>query len=101
MEFTTVTPSNHPRHTIKGTVLARAITGRYSRFLVEMVRTLDANRELDVLFRVRDAHAVTDGEIRQMMAEGNPGPYSPVVGSFPTEDAALAWIKDVDIRTGK
>lgn len=86
LEWRTVTPSCDRKHMVKGTVLESAIMpGCHSRYLVESVRTYDADRNADAYYRVRDAALVSDAEIR----EGKP---SPIVGTFETLDAALEFI---------
>lgn len=65
-------PSNSPRYLVKGTVLATAYAGRHRRFLIEEVRTREADGFAGCSWRVRDAEAVSDAEVRA-------GKFSPVV----------------------
>ena len=76
----TVTSYNDPKYPVKGTVLSSALYGPNSRFLIEEVRALTADRQQTATYRVRDAHGITDAEVR----EGKP---SPIVfrGDLPTD----------------
>ncbi len=66
----TVTSYDGPKYQVKGTVLSSALYGPNSRFLIEEVRALTVEREQKAVYRVRDAHGVTDAEVR----EGKPSP---------------------------
>lgn len=86
MDWIIVTDSKNQKYNVKGTVLSYFLCGKHSRFKVEMVRTLDKNRDLDVLFRVRDAEAISDAEIRE-------GKVSPVVATFATQEEAMSFVE--------
>lgn len=65
LSWRTITPSNNPKFTVKGTELAQAIVpGTNSRFAIVEVRTIDADRFLSVTYYVRDAKTVSDAEVR-------------------------------------
>lgn len=73
----------NPGFLIKGRVLSVAKRGDCSRFLIEEYRIYSdgvANRA----YRVRDAEAVSDAEIRQ-------GKSSPVVACFDSDFEAIAF----------
>lgn len=72
LAWRTVTSSNSSKFGVKGTVLASALYGPQSRWAIEEVRTLDEDRQWSTAYRLRDAHGVTDAEIRE-------GKSSPVV----------------------
>jgi len=90
----TVTPSNDPRHWIKGTIIDRSIPhGFHSRWAIYAVRTISFETDgagtrstlYDVRYRVHDATTVTDAEVRQ-------GVEARAVGSFATLDEAERFI---------
>lgn len=56
--------SRDPKFTVKGHALAVTLYGPNSRFAVYEVRTLEADGELGIAYRVHDAHRVTDAEVR-------------------------------------
>lgn len=86
LNWRTVTGERNPRFLVKGTVLANALCGDNSRFLIEEVRAYP-DGEIDRAYRVRDAHCVTDAEIRD-------GKRSPVVATFSDEVRAVRWCRE-------
>lgn len=65
MNWRTITHSQSPSFMVKGTELARAVLPNCrSRFCVYEVRCLDADRQPDVFFRLRDAETVSDEDVR-------------------------------------
>lgn len=57
--------SRDPKFTVKGHALAVTLYGPASRFAVYEVRTLEADGELGIAYRVHDAHRITDAEVRE------------------------------------
>lgn len=85
LNWRTVTPSLDRQSMVKGTVLECVSAGKNRRFLVESVRTYDADRNADAYYRVRDAEKVSDADVRQ-------GKRSPVVFTSDSLDACLAFV---------
>jgi hypothetical protein len=94
LNWRTVTGERNSAFLVKGTLLATALYGRNSRFLIEEVRAYP-DGEIDRAYRVRDAHCVTDSEMRE-------GKSSPVVGRFASEvdavNACNRWLQEDDAR---
>lgn len=77
-----------PKYMVKGHVLATAFApGTHSRFMIEEVRRMNADRSMGVAYRVRDAATVSDAEVRD-------GKMSKVVFYADTIDDCLSWIDD-------
>lgn len=73
LSWRSVEPSHSQRFLVKGTVLAVAyVPGTLSRFLIEEVRTREADGFAGTTYRLRDAEKVSDADVRR-------GVYSPVV----------------------
>ena len=70
----------------KGTELATAIYGQFSRFQICDVRSYDADSRTYTghVYSVRDAHTVNDAEVKA-------GVRPKVVASFEDLDAAIAY----------
>lgn len=99
MNWRTIVPSREPAHLVKGTEIDVCIPdGFRSRFAVYGVRAYEANPDwtsasiaepryhATMHYHVRDAHRISDAAVK---AGGRP----PVIGTFETLDAALAFIE--------
>lgn len=87
LDWRTVCPSNDRKHLVKGTELESCIPpGFASRFRIASVRTYDADRNADALYRVYDAETVNDAQVREGILPAS-------VGQYPTLEAALAAIE--------
>lgn len=88
LNWRTMRGERHPQYWVKGTELAAATFGPHRRFMIVAYRIyMDAERlEPDRRFRVRDAHKVSDEQLRA-------GGRSPIVGDFATEDEAIAFCR--------
>jgi hypothetical protein len=87
LNWRSLTSDRDSRHTfmVTGTELSVApVPGYQSRFCLYEVRSYDAAGEADRVFRVRDAATVTLAQVRE-------GVRPAVVGTFDSEDAALAF----------
>jgi len=68
LKWRTVTHSNDARFLIKGTELSVAVVpGTRSRFQLCEVRSRDADGHPDRVYMVRDAHAVTDAQVKSVV----------------------------------
>lgn len=87
LKWRTVTHSQDARFLVKGTELSVAIVpDTLSRFQICEIRSYYADGQPDRVYMVRDAHAVTDDQLRA-------GVRPPVVERFMDLDAALIWCK--------
>lgn len=64
LNWRNVTPSNSTKFLVKGTELNVALCGPLSRFQICEVRAYDAERNADREYVVRDAHTVSDADVR-------------------------------------
>lgn len=88
MEWRTVTGSNHPKFMVKGTELSNAIVpGVLSRFQVCEIRSYDKDGHADRYYAVRDAHTVSDAEVKA-------GVRPHIVANFTTLDEALKFCQN-------
>ena len=58
------TPSNHPKFLVKGTELNTKVCGKLSRFQLCEIRSYNNDGFADRIYCVRDAHTVSDNDIR-------------------------------------
>lgn len=66
LNWRTIAGANHPRFLVKGTELASAvIPDCLSRFVVYEIRTYDAENNADRCYVIRDAHTVSDDQLRE------------------------------------
>lgn len=81
MAWRSLVSSNDPKFMVKGTELSVCLTyGKRSRFAVYEVRTfIGAERMPDRYFRIRDAEAISDADVKA-------GKRPPVVATCDTED---------------
>ena len=87
LEWASVTSSRDSRFMVKGVELANAIVPEtLCRFQVCEHRAYTAQREPDVIYRVRDAETVSDAQVRD-------GIRPAIVQSFKTLESALDWCK--------
>ena len=63
LDWRSVTSSRDAKFGVKGTVLAAAFFGRNHRFLIEEVRSLDADGFWSTTYRARDAQTVSDAQV--------------------------------------
>jgi hypothetical protein len=89
LQWRTLIPSSDRRYTVKGHELNQAVCGQNSRFALIEVRSLDKDRHLDLVYRVRDAHTVSDDDIKA-------GKRPQVVFENYDIDAAINFINGVD-----
>ena len=71
----TLIGSANPKFMVKGHELAVTLYGDNARFSVSEVRVIEADGYCGTRYRVRDAHTVTDAEVRagkssQVVADG-------------------------------
>lgn len=95
LNWRTVTPSNDPRHLVRGTELESAIPdGFQSRFAVYSVRTVERDpsftfehvMQYDRRYVVRDAATVSDEQVRE-------GVRPAITAQFATEIELCAWLE--------
>ncbi len=67
LNWRTVTPSSSPRFLVKGTEIACALAGQFSRFQIVEVRTREADGYAGTAYSVRDADTVTDAQVKDGM----------------------------------
>lgn len=77
MNWRTVTPSNSPKFLVKGTELNVTLYGQQSRYQICEIRSYDADGFADRNYLLRDAHTVTDAQVRD-------GVRPAIVGRFDT-----------------
>lgn len=82
-----ITPSNSPKFMVKGTELNYMLAGVNSRFAIVEVRSYDKNRMPDRVYVIRDAHTVSDEDIKN-------GVRPKVVAVFEFENDALNFCKN-------
>ena len=83
----TVTGSNHPKFMVKGTELSVCLApDTRSRFQLCEVRSYDATGQADRRYLVRDAHTVSDAEVKA-------GIRPRVVANCATLDEALNYVR--------
>lgn len=79
---------NDSKYMVKGHVLSTAfVPETNSRFMIEEVRCMYADRTMGVNYRVRDAATVSDAEVRD-------GKMSKVVFYADTIDDCLSWVDE-------
>lgn len=87
---------NSPKFTVKGTELSVAVPdGCNSRFAIYMVRRVTFTKEgneYDIGFYVRDAHTVSDDDVKR-------GIRPKIVGHFESDDEALDFIRTQQARS--
>ena len=85
LNWRSVTNSNDCKFMVKGTELAVAIVpGTFSRFQVCEVRSYDKDNHADGRYLVRDAHTVSDAEVKA-------GVRPRIVANVATLDEALKF----------
>lgn len=80
--------SRDTKFMVKGHALAVTLYGPQSRFAVYEVRTLDADGNCGVAYRVHDAHKITDAEVRE-------GKSAPAIAHGLTWDEVDALVGDL------
>jgi hypothetical protein len=94
LNWRTVTPSNEPRHMVRGTELESAIPdGFRSRFAVYSIRTVERDlsftfehvNQYDRRYVVRDAETVSDADVKD-------GKRPAIIAQFATEIELCAWL---------
>lgn len=84
-----ITPSNSPKFMVKGTELNYMLAGKNNRYAIVEVRSYDKDRMPDRVYAIRDAHTVSDEDIKN-------GVRPKVVAVFEFEDDALNFCKNSD-----
>lgn len=88
LRWRTVTGERDSRFLVRGTELATAVVPNCShRFVLcehRVVGRDDMGATFDREYRVRDAHGVSDAQVRERVRP-------PIVARFDTEAEALAW----------
>lgn len=87
LRWRTVTGKRDSRFLVRGTELATAVVpGCSHRFVLCEIRAYPSGNyaEPDRAYCVRDAHGVTDAQVRERVRP-------PIVARFDTEAEALAW----------
>lgn len=81
-----ITPSNSPKFMVKGTELNYMLAGANSRYAIVEVRSYNKDRNADRNYIIRDAHTVSDEDIKN-------GIRPKIVARFEFEDDALDYCK--------
>lgn len=84
LNWRTVTAANDGKFLVKGTELSTALYGRHSRFQICEIRCMGADGFHDRQYYVRDAHGVTDAQMRD-------GVRPPIVARLHTLDGAMDY----------
>lgn len=79
----TITGHRSPKFFVKWTELAIQLVGPHFRFSISEVRMPNAAGEASNIYQVRDAHTVTDAELRA-------GGRAKVIATVDTYDEAIA-----------
>ncbi len=82
--WSSIISSTHHNFMVKGHELSQATYGPNKRFCIIEVRCYDAERLPDRRYRVRDAHTVSDADVKA-------GKRPAIVHEAWTLDEALAW----------
>jgi len=82
-----ITPSNSPKYMVMGTELNYMLAGVNSRYAIVEVRSYDKDRNADRLYIIRDAHTVSDEDIKN-------GVRPKIVARFNFEDDALKYCQN-------
>jgi hypothetical protein len=86
-EWRNVTKSNDPKFLVKGTELNTKVCGRLSRYQLCEIRSYEDNGFPDRIYYVRDAHTISDADIRD-------GVRPKIVATFKTQNEAMNFIEN-------